>query len=138
MSLKTRPSTKEEKAARALYSQNPGGKKTCMYSAQGDLVCGLEGRGDKYGDAYYSHREMMMRQQRSVEWADPFNISALMYDGKKLERRDGDEDDDYEERPCCRAKCAKSTGPCQDIYRVHSDPSSLCAKCQLGRCKAQC
>jgi hypothetical protein len=113
----------EDAEAATDYPKVPVGEATCMYSAQGDMVCGLQGRGSNYGDAFYSY------QEQSVQWADPFQVSKMNTDDVNEVRP--------EKRPCCRSKCGK-TGPCKDPFNVHTQPRSTCSLCQTGMCKSGC
>ena len=105
---------------------------SCMYTVQGDLVCGLPTDGsydDGFGDA-----DAVRKVRKPLGWADPFDIqtSARLKNQTNLA-----EEVPEEERPCCRCHCTH-IGPCKKPTMGFEHPTAPCVLCSMGLCRDNC
>jgi len=126
----------------------PKKERDCMYTAQGDLLCGLPpnnqrrysgGKGQDpngFGDI-----KAVERARGEASWLDPYNVNTSSRDvtgettfGK--EKTQGDKKD-AKTRPCCKCDCLK-TGPCKNPAAVMRSPAARCVLCQTGQCNHHC
>lgn len=125
-----------------------GKKKHCMYSAQGDLVCGKADVKQRYDGgihadvAGFGQKEVVQKARMGVGWVDPYNLNTSIrhlsgekkFGKEKLPEDDGNND---EKKPCCRCDCHK-VGPCKNPAAVKRSPKALCVMCQTGMCRYKC
>jgi hypothetical protein len=113
------------------------GYRPCLYSVQGDLICGS--KQDVTTSLKHRVDEGKLQMlEATIGVQDPFGINTSSrystYDGLNLhEAIDGKK----MKEPCCRCKCG-NVGPCNDPMAIVKEPTSTCALCQTGHCNRKC